>query len=110
MCVLCTSTSDRTLAGNGSTSLKATLLTFVQALVHTSAVQTPLIARYIQYIVLSGLVAVIPPSSLSLIISGLFKASKQCRSIFVKKKKMPKEARKVSRWFSSKMCLLWSQY
>lgn len=67
MCVLCTLTSDRTLAGNGSTSLRATLLTFVQALVHTFAAQTPLTARYIQYIILPGLVAVIPPSSLSLI-------------------------------------------
>lgn len=59
-CVLCTLTSDRTLAGNGSTSLRATLLTFVQALARTFAAQTPLTARYIQYIIL--LVAVIAPS------------------------------------------------
>lgn len=66
-CVLCTLTSDRTLAGNGSTSLRATLLISVQALVHTFAAQTPLTARYILYIILPGLVAVLASSSLSLI-------------------------------------------
>lgn len=59
-CVLCTLTSDRTLAGNGSTSPRATLPTSVQALAHTFAAQTPLTARYIHYIVL--LVAGIAPS------------------------------------------------
>lgn len=66
-CVLCTLTSDRTLAGNGSTSLRATLLTFVQALVRTFAAQTPLTARYVQYMILPGLVAVTAPFSLGLI-------------------------------------------
>lgn len=98
-CVLCTSTSDRTLAGNGSTSLRATLLTFVQALVRTSAAQTPLTARYIQYIILSGLVAMTPPSSLSLIISGLIKAAKAVQ-INTCKKKVQGNCRKESRCFS----------
>lgn len=48
-------------------SLRATLLTFVQALVRTFAAQTPLTARYVQYMILPGLVAVTAPFSLGLI-------------------------------------------
>lgn len=74
MCVLFTSTSDRTWAGNGSMSLKATLQTSVRARVRTSAVQTPLTARYIQHIIL---VALSPFSSLSPMAFGLFKVTEE---------------------------------
>ena len=90
-------------------SLRATLLTFVRALVRTSAVQTPLTARYIQYIILSGLVAVTPPSSLSLIISGRFKAAKAVQ-INTYKKLSKETAEKSLGGSAGKMCFLWSQY
>lgn len=104
MCVLCTSTSDRTLAGNGSTSLRATLLTSVRALVHTSAVQTPLTARYI----LSGLVALIPPVSPSDQHLVSSKQQKQFGSILVKN--WPRKLQKSLGGSTGKMCFLWNQY
>lgn len=98
-CVLCTLTSDRTLAGNGSMSLRATLLTSVQALVHTFAAQTPLTARYILYIILPGLVAVLAPSSLSLINIQSLQSSISSSDQYLWKTFWG-NCRKKPRWFS----------
>lgn len=104
-CVLFTSTSDRTWAGSGSTSLKATLLTSVRALVRTCAAQTPLTARYIQCLFLGALSL---PSFLSLITSCLLEAAEAVQINTCKK--LQGNCRKESRRFRGEMLFIGNQY
>lgn len=64
---------------------------------------------YPVYIILSGPVAVTPPSSLSLIIPSLFKAAKAVQ-INSCKKTVQGNAEKSLGGSAGKRCFLWSQY